>query len=107
MIAQAIADEVERLLSEGRLSQRQIARATGISRGTVGSIAQGKRKRRRTAESFLDPTRPLGPPHRCGGLVYGRCLLCRVRAWKAEQSAAAATLSSPPAVDCIRISPNA
>jgi transcriptional regulator with XRE-family HTH domain len=94
MIAQAIADEVARLLAEGRLSQRQIARATGISRGTVGSIAQGKRPRRRPVESFLDPTRPLGPPQRCrgcGGYVYLPCLLCRVRALKDNELAASRT----------------
>ena len=90
MIAQAIADEVERLLAEGRLSHREIARATGISRGTVGAIALGKRKQRQTVRLFLDPTRPLGPPERCrecGGLVYAPCILCRVRAWKAGQVA--------------------
>jgi hypothetical protein len=90
MIVQAIADEVERLLAEGRLSQREIARATGISRGSVGAIAQGKRNRRQTGALFLDPTRPLGPPERCrgcGGLVYAPCILCRVRTWKAEHAA--------------------
>jgi len=44
MLSPAEVEEVRRLLAEGRLSQRQIARLTGISRGTVGAIAQGKRR---------------------------------------------------------------
>jgi len=92
MIAPGIVDEVVRLLDEGRLSQREIARVSGISRGTVGSIAQGKRPRVRTSDdTFLDPTRPLGPPRRCpgcGGLVYLPCLLCRIRESKARCRAA-------------------
>jgi hypothetical protein len=93
MIASSIVDKVVRLLAEGRLSQRAIAHATGISRGTVASIAQGKRPReRRTKDRFSDPSRPLGPPRRCpgcGGLVYLPCLLCRIRQRKANDRAAA------------------
>lgn len=86
MIAPYLVDEVKRLLNEGSLSQREIARKTGVSRGTVNAIALGKRpepRRLRTAaDEFLAPA---GPPRRCpgcGGLVRMPCLLCRVRQMK-------------------------
>jgi hypothetical protein len=76
------------LLAEGNLSQRKIARLTGISRGTVGAIAAGKRpdypSSRRAAED--EPGEPAGPPRRCpgcGGMVYMPCRLCAARALKA------------------------
>ena len=43
MIAPSIANQIKRLLAEGKYSQRKIARMTGVSRGTVGAIAGGKR----------------------------------------------------------------
>ena len=43
MIAAAKIKEVERLLAENQLSHRKIAKATGISRATVGAIASGRR----------------------------------------------------------------
>jgi transcriptional regulator with XRE-family HTH domain len=59
MIAPSMVDEVRRLLSEGRLSQRAIARRTGISRGTVAAIASGRRPaygaRRRAAPGSGQP----------------------------------------------------
>lgn len=75
--------EVKRLLATGALSQRYIARLTGISRGTVGQIARGKRPDypRRPPK----PPKPVfepGPPRRCprcGGMVLMPCLACRVR----------------------------
>ncbi|HEX4000037.1 MAG TPA: hypothetical protein VHX65_15905 [Pirellulales bacterium] len=91
MISQGIVDEIVRLLAEGRLSQRTISRAVGVSRGTIGAIAKGHRPRiRRTEDRWGDPHRPLGPPRRCagcGGLVFMPCLLCRVRTIRAGESA--------------------
>jgi transcriptional regulator with XRE-family HTH domain len=88
MIAPSVVQEVRSLLAEGNLSQRKIARLTGISRGTVGAIAAGKRpdypSRRRAAEEELPE--PAGPPRRCpscGGMVYMPCRLCQARALKA------------------------
>ena len=46
MIAPAIVDEVKRLLNKGKLSQRNVALRTGVSRTTVGAIASGKRPER-------------------------------------------------------------
>jgi transcriptional regulator with XRE-family HTH domain len=86
MLATAKVREVERLLAEGRLSQRKIARFLGVSRATVGAIASGKRpdyearERARAAEC-----EPLGPIERCptcGGMVHTPCRLCRVRKLK-------------------------
>lgn len=81
MIAQTLVDDVRRLLGEGRLSQRKIAARTGVSRGTVGAIAAGRRPdyAARRLEQFDSPS---GPPVRCpgcGGRVRMPCLLCRLR----------------------------
>lgn len=90
MIAPAIVTEVRRLLAEKSHSHRRIAQLTGISRGTVGAIASGKRPdyeaRRPLEDQFQDP---LGPPERCsgcGGMVYMPCVLCRVREASTEKS---------------------
>jgi hypothetical protein len=85
MISFAVEDEIKRLLGEGRLSQRKIARRVGVSRGTVNAIARGKRadyqpRRPGPGEDVLAPS---GRPARCttcGGLVQMPCLACRVRA---------------------------
>ncbi len=82
MITARVVDEVRRLLARGELSQRKIARLLGISRGTVGEIASGRRPdyealRRDRAEE--EPAPPAGPPRRCpdcGGMVAMPCLAC-------------------------------
>jgi len=90
MISQAIVDQILRLLADGRMSQRKIARAVGVSRGTIGAIAKGHRPRvRRVEDRWGRSIRPLGPPKRCrgcGGLVFMPCLLCRVRELKATKN---------------------
>lgn len=97
MIAPSVVHEVERLLAEGKLSQRKIARITGVSRGTVGAIASGKRREyeARAKDPELELEEPTGPPQRCsgcGGLVYLPCRLCHVRRLVAE-----ARIARPPA----------
>ena len=90
MLAESLVDQVFRLLTEGRMSQRKIALRTGVSRGIVCAIARGTRPldlRPKCADD--DPDRPLGPPARCrgcGGMVYMPCRLCRVRAILAVES---------------------
>ncbi len=83
MLADAMIDRVCQLLAEGKLSQRKIARLLGISRGTVGSLAKGKRPHvRKTAwmdEELFDPQGPPARCHGCGGMVYHPCHLCRIR----------------------------
>ena len=87
MLVNSMVKEVRRLLGEGKLSQRKIARVTGISRCTVSAIASGKRPdyppRRPTAD---EPWKRSGPRERCptcGGLVYMPCRVCRLRSRKA------------------------
>jgi len=84
MIAAHLAEQVEQLLAEGKLSQRKIARLTGVSRGTVGAIASGRRRLRPKRISLWEEEAdiPEVPPQRCpscGGMVYMRCRLCRTQ----------------------------
>lgn len=89
MLAETKIDEARRLLAEGKLSQRRIAQAIGISRATLSGIASGKRpdyealRRARGQEE-----EPLGPVERCptcGGKVHMPCRLCRVRAMQEQE----------------------
>lgn len=86
MIPSALIEEVRRRLAEGRLSQRSIAQALGVSRGTVNAVAQGKRRdiptRQREHQADIGFTPPAGMPVRCpgcGGLTQMPCLLCYLR----------------------------
>ncbi len=85
MLDPVLVDTIRRLLAERKWSMRKIARTTGVSRGTVGAIAHGKRRdrdaRSREDDGLGQP--PSGPLRRCagcGGLVQMPCRLCRVRA---------------------------
>jgi len=85
MIAPAVVDEIRRLLGEGRLSQRKIAREVGVSRGTVHAIARGKRPDRparplRRVGEVIEPTGPVRRCPECGAKVFTPCLACQVRA---------------------------
>jgi len=82
MIPPAVVAEVRSLLAEGRLSQRQIARRTGVSRGTVGAIASGRRHRGQPPRDTPPGGYPQGKPVRCpgcGALVQMPCLACWLR----------------------------
>ena len=73
--------EIRRLLDEGNLSQRKIAKRLNVSRGTVGAIASGQRGiyGRESTRDELDICYEL-PPERCpgcGAMVYKPCILCR------------------------------
>lgn len=87
MIALMKVKEVQRLLAEGKMSQRSIAKATGISRASVGAIASGKRPdyeaRVLMQEDKDEPSGPLARCPECGGMVYTPCRLCRLRKMKA------------------------
>lgn len=78
-----MVDEVKRLLAEGQLSQRKIAKLTGVSRGSVGAIASGRRADHpRRPALGEDDDYPSGPPERCpecGAIVYPPCRLCALR----------------------------
>jgi transposase InsO family protein len=83
MIDPALVETVRGLLAGGKLSQRKIAKLTGVSRGTVGAIANGTRRDyppRQPAEDEL--LRPTGPPQycgHCGAVVYMPCRACALR----------------------------
>lgn len=87
MLHPAKVAEIHRLIAEGELSQRQIARATGVSRASVGLIKRGKRPDRSHRES-TEPFRPLPADVRCPGcgglLTVLPCILCRDRAAQSE-----------------------
>ena len=93
MLALSVVEEIDRLLKEGRLSQRKIARQLGVSRGTVSAIARGDRALfGKTAQADEREGEPLGPPARCpqcGFLVYIPCLVCRTREYRAGRRALA------------------
>ncbi|MCL2117318.1 MAG: aldo/keto reductase [Planctomycetaceae bacterium] len=80
MIAEAKITEAELLLAYGQLSQRKIAKITGLSRGTICMIANGKRKIQvKTVDPDMPPEPEDGPPVRCpgcGAMVQLPCLLC-------------------------------
>jgi hypothetical protein len=84
MLALSLVEEIERLLTEGTMSQRKIAKRLGISRGTVAAIASGRRGLygRDEESDDHDPHVHLSPPERCpicGYLVYMPCLVCGAR----------------------------
>jgi transcriptional regulator with XRE-family HTH domain len=84
MLATKVVDEIRRLLAEDKFSQREIARLTGTSRGSVGAIASGKRRESKPPAYPWDEVleEPEGPAERCpacGGMVYMPCRLCMVR----------------------------
>lgn len=89
MLALARVKEVERLLAEGNLSQRKIARLLRVSRATVSAIATGRRPDYEAQlAARASEFEPLGPIERCpccGGMVYSPCRLCRVRKLKEQE----------------------
>lgn len=89
MLSRALVFEVRRLLVAGELSQRQIARQTGVSRGMVHAIANGRRTARFAEEKRPDDPTPdiLSLPERCpvcGYRVYLPCQICRARRYVAR-----------------------
>jgi hypothetical protein len=82
MIQPAMVSQVRRLLGQGDLSQRKVAKMTGVSRGTISRIASGKRPDYRLPPDEEESDAASGPPERCGGcggMVTMPCRLCRVR----------------------------
>lgn len=88
MISQATVKEARRLLAEGKLSQRKIAQHLGISRATIGQIAQGKRPDYEVPEketTFDKSGLPVRCPT-CGGKVFMPCFACGIRAEKNREA---------------------
>jgi Helix-turn-helix domain len=90
MLTIALVNEIDRLLHEGELSQRQIAARLGVSRGTIGAIANGQRGLfGRDPTPIHSPLVHSTPPRRCpkcGYRVYLPCLVCRIRDHKQRQA---------------------
>ena len=78
MLAQRVVDEIRNLLATG-LSYRKIAHATGVSRGTIGAIANGRRMDRASREEEI-LRRPSGPLTAIAPPVaaWSACLACCV-----------------------------
>jgi transcriptional regulator with XRE-family HTH domain len=79
----AIVQEIDRLLQDRQLSQRQIAALLGVSRSTVSAIASGRRdlygkEPHQTHVLRVPATPPARCPH-CGYRVYMPCIICRTR----------------------------
>ena len=94
MLSLALVEEIDRLLQDGRLSQRKIAARLGVGRGTVSAIANGHRGLfgREPQGTRHEPSlRPSlhGEPSvrcpRCGFKVYLPCLVCRTREYRDAQ----------------------
>jgi hypothetical protein len=105
MISNAVIDEIRRLLRDKKFSQRKIALRLGVSRGTVNSVATGKRpncnKREKNVENEFVP--PSGLPQRCpqcGARVMMPCLACRVRALRAARKPKREQIEPPQTARC-------
>ena len=79
MINNIVIQKIQILLKQGEMSQRQIAKHIGVSRGTVQAVAKGKRTLKTVnAASWVAPT---GQPRRCpqcGSHVRMPCLACQI-----------------------------
>ena len=99
MLPIATVHEIQHLLEEGQLSQRKIAAKLGVSRGTVGAIASGRRGLfGKEPEAEQPDVCALDlPPERCegcGAMVYMPCVLCRSREYQ-RREATIKTLEMP------------
>ncbi len=91
MLPLVVVEKVRRMLDERKMSHRKIADKLGISRGTVGAIASGRRGVYGREPGQKSPTLCCLelPPERCSGCgatVYLPCVLCSVRKYQARQN---------------------
>ena len=88
MLPNHIVAEVEQMLSTKAISQREIARRTGVSRGSVAAIANGTRRvnAQRDIHFFPEPTdRTKLRCDGCGHKVIQPCLICAARDHKHQR----------------------
>jgi len=90
MLPLATIQEINRLVRDGQLSQRKIARQLGVSRGTVAAIASGRRGiyGKEPEDESSRSLAPQSPPVRCpacGFLIYMPCLVCRARDFRRQK----------------------
>jgi hypothetical protein len=85
MLSIELIQEIDRLLREGELSQRQIAARLQVSRGTVGAIASG----RRGGKGWDDADQALRAKRcrRCGYRIYPPCRICIAREHRRQSMA--------------------
>ncbi|MEX2170393.1 MAG: hypothetical protein WD851_13850 [Pirellulales bacterium] len=89
MLADFVRDDIERLLAEGRLSRREVARRLGVSRTVVRAIAAEKLGRQApelTHAAFDD--RPRQRCVSCGYAVPLPCVYCRAKAYRRRSGCA-------------------
>lgn len=90
MLAPEKVDEIKLLLGEKKLSQRKIAKLTGVSRVVIHRIATGKRNVQNvTKQPEWDADRYKRPFERCpvcGGLVQLPCIACIVKSLRNDNS---------------------
>jgi hypothetical protein len=79
MIAPKLIAEIQELLDSKTYSQRRIAAMLGVSRGTVGTIAAGRRRDATPEPLCVEPPSAPSRCPGCGGMVYAPCLLCQLR----------------------------
>jgi predicted Zn-ribbon and HTH transcriptional regulator len=86
MLALSTVEKIDRLLKEGKLSQRKIAECLHVSRSVVSEIARGRRALfGRVVEADEADSSRLVPPERCpkcGYFVHVPCLVCRTREYR-------------------------
>ncbi len=93
MLRKEKVQEIKRLLDAGRLSQRAIARQLGVARGTVNSIALGRRglHGRETGGDRVDEL-PRGRCEECGFVGYVPCIVCQARSYQSRHPIPTVTL---------------
>jgi hypothetical protein len=85
MLPLSTVQEVDRLLKEGTLSQRAIAAKLGVSRSTVGAIANGTRHIAASRTSRVAISQPQRC-RECGHRVYVPCLICEARRYQHDRA---------------------
>lgn len=82
MISEAKIIIAKQLILQGQLSQRRIARETGLSRGTIHALVAGKRNIKKRKPQFLIEHKKKSPYVRCpecGSRVRIPCVFCTIR----------------------------
>lgn len=77
MLPFPLVQEICRLLDEDELSQRKIAQKLGVSRGTVGALATGRRGLHGRGDAEMDHACTTKRCGTCGMLVIMPCVYCR------------------------------
>lgn len=89
MLARSVVETIDRLLKEGKLSNRQIAQQVGASRTSVDAIARGGRglfgHGRDPESDECDTIEPSLRCPKCGFQVHLPCLVCRTREYREQQ----------------------